>query len=418
MNKFLDNYEASGESNIHLVNSYLKELLDTWARFDAIQYEIEAFDKSEVACDELRGNYHAAVSRANRVIEKIPPTNPTPRASTVLAPMDIKLPEMRLPMFDGTIEKWSSFFDLFCSMIDRNSDLTSVQKLQYLRSTLSGKIAACLESLTTTDANYPDAIELLPSTLKDKKTIPFHTELLEFLEKRASYAPTVSYPSSPGVEKLRKPVREPRLARAFVTANMPQCQPDKLPTEVTYRPISVLAILSKLFERLLLNRLIRILREKRIVPQQHFGFHKQHSTIEQVHSTVNVIEVCLEKRMVYFAAFIDINEAFDKVWHMGLLYKIKQNLPYNYYNLLKSYLTDRFYQVNQNGKYSKIYLILVGVSQGSVLGPTLYQIYTADLPIDDNVLVATFANDTTFLASHENPAEASRFLQTAEQRKP
>ena len=55
----------------------------------------------------------------------------------------------------------------------------------------------------------------------------------------------------------------------------------------------------------------------------------------------------------------------------------------------------------------------MGVPQASVLGPTLYQIYTADLSVNENVLVATFADDTAFLASHENPVEASWFLQEA-----
>ncbi|KOC59852.1 hypothetical protein WH47_10766 [Habropoda laboriosa] len=68
---------------------------------------------------------------------------------------------MRLPTFDGTIEKWTSYFDIFCSMIDRNDDLTPVQKLQYLRSTVVGKAATCIQSLSITDANYADALELL-----------------------------------------------------------------------------------------------------------------------------------------------------------------------------------------------------------------------------------------------------------------
>ncbi|CAK9799191.1 hypothetical protein ANTPLA_LOCUS1925 [Anthophora plagiata] len=68
---------------------------------------------------------------------------------------------MRLPTFDRTIEHWSSFYDIFSSTIDRNDDLTPVQKLQYLRSTLTGKAAACIQSLSTTDANYTDALELL-----------------------------------------------------------------------------------------------------------------------------------------------------------------------------------------------------------------------------------------------------------------
>nr|XP_012143820.1 PREDICTED: uncharacterized protein LOC105662851 [Megachile rotundata] len=70
--------------------------------------------------------------------------------------MAIKLPEMRLPTFDGTIENWG------------NEDLTPVQKLQYLRSTLTGKAAICIGALTTTDANCTDAID----SLKEKFDCP------------------------------------------------------------------------------------------------------------------------------------------------------------------------------------------------------------------------------------------------------
>ena len=119
-------------------------------------------------------------------------------------------------------------------------------------------------------------------------------------------------------------------------------KPGKLPKEVTScRPISLLPILSKLFKRLLLNRLKSILTEKRIISQHQFRFRKQHSTIEQVHHIVSVIEESFEKRMVCSAAFIDISQAFDRVWRMGSLYKIKQNLLYCY-NLLKSYSTEVF----------------------------------------------------------------------------
>ncbi|XP_029054468.1 uncharacterized protein LOC114881773 [Osmia bicornis bicornis] len=68
---------------------------------------------------------------------------------------------MRLPTFDGAIEGWASFYDIFSSTIDRDEYLTPVQKLQYLRSTLTGKAAACIQALSTTDANYRDAIDLL-----------------------------------------------------------------------------------------------------------------------------------------------------------------------------------------------------------------------------------------------------------------
>ncbi|XP_076659915.1 uncharacterized protein LOC143363450 [Halictus rubicundus] len=75
--------------------------------------------------------------------------------------MAIKLLEMRLPSFDGNIEDWVAYFDTFTSTIDSNENLTPLQKLHYLRSTLHGKALKCISALNTTDANYYDAIELL-----------------------------------------------------------------------------------------------------------------------------------------------------------------------------------------------------------------------------------------------------------------
>lgn len=185
----------------------------------------------------------------------------------------------------------------------------------------------------------------------------------------------------------------------------------KSANEITgYRPISLLPCLSKVFEKLLIKILQPKVEEKNIVPEHQFGFKCQHSTIEQIHRIVNRIESNLEERKVCAAAFLDVSQAFDRVWHTGLLYKIKKDLP-EYYPLFKSYLEDRYFQVNYNGTLSKMYEIEAGVPQGSVLGPELYKIYTADLPCEDNTLTATFADDTAILASHEDPLQASALLQ-------
>jgi hypothetical protein len=98
-------------------------------------------------------------------------------------------------------------------------------------------------------------------------------------------------------------------------------------------------------------------------------------------------------------------------WHISLLYKLKATLPSPYYLLLKSYLTDRYYQVRYNGTYSDCHEVRSGVPQGSVLGPLLYLLFTADLPTTDTTTIATFADDTGLLAVHRDPAVASLRLQ-------
>jgi hypothetical protein len=70
-------------------------------------------------------------------------------------------------------------------------------------------------------------------------------------------------------------------------------------------------------------------------------------------------------------AFLDISQAFDKVWHAGLLYKLRQALPLNSFLILKSYLHNRHFLVKVGNDYSELTSIHAGVPQGSVLGQYL-----------------------------------------------
>ena len=71
--------------------------------------------------------------------------------------------------------------------------------------------------------------------------------------------------------------------------------------------------------------------------------------------------------------FLDISKAFDKVWHEGLLYKLKSfGISGNLLNLIKHYLTDRFQRVLLNGQCSNWQPVLAGVPQGSILGPLFF----------------------------------------------
>jgi len=108
----------------------------------------------------------------------------------------------------------------------------------------------------------------------------------------------------------------------------------------SYRPISLLPVLSKVFEKHFITRLQSILQSTQIIPDHQIGFRRTHATIEQVHRIVNTIHRALENKHYCTAAFLDISQAFDKVWHEGLLYKLKTFLPVNMYNILQSYLTN------------------------------------------------------------------------------
>jgi hypothetical protein len=85
-----------------------------------------------------------------------------------------------------------------------------------------------------------------------------------------------------------------------------------------YRPISLLLVTSKLFEKLLLKRIRNDLDLSTVIPDYQCGFREGHCTIQQTHRIVNKIATSLEEKTLCSAVFVDVAQAFDKVWHTGL----------------------------------------------------------------------------------------------------
>lgn len=189
-------------------------------------------------------------------------------------------------------------------------------------------------------------------------------------------------------------------------------KPGKPANNVTsYRPISLLPVLSKLYEKILIKRLKPIVETKKLIPNHQFGFREKHSTIDQVHRITYMIEQALEEKKVCTATFLDVEQAFDKVWHEGLNYKIRKYLPRQHSKLLESYLSNRYFRVRQEDSYSEIREIKAGVPQGSVLGPFLYTLYTCDIPKTEHDIIATFADDTGILSVGDTHQEAAEKAQ-------
>jgi hypothetical protein len=114
------------------------------------------------------------------------------------------------------------------------------------------------------------------------------------------------------------------------------------------------------------------------------------------------------------AVFLDIAQAFDRVWHRGLHHKLRSILPYHFYLLLKPYLTNRYFRVKHEDSYSELKLIKAGVPRGSVLGSVLYLLYINDVPTTLNSTMARFADDTAVMAIGETVENSTRKLQSAQ----
>ncbi|GFV25525.1 RNA-directed DNA polymerase from mobile element jockey [Trichonephila clavipes] len=171
----------------------------------------------------------------------------------------------------------------------------------------------------------------------------------------------------------------------------------------SYRPISLLPVLSKLAEKVILARLNDHLeREKILISEQH-GFRPRLSTSHQLLRVVEFIKEGNNKDECTAAVFLDIQKAFDRVWHTGLLFKlITYKIPPPLIFLLKSYISDRSFTVKINRTYSQFKKINAGVAQGSILAPTLFNLYVNDIIKNTNTQICLYADDTAILSRQRN----------------
>ncbi|CAB4031739.1 Hypothetical predicted protein, partial [Paramuricea clavata] len=173
--------------------------------------------------------------------------------------------------------------------------------------------------------------------------------------------------------------------------------PKKGPAEdvSNYRPISLLSLVSKVFERCVYNQLV-----SHISTQLHhlqFGFLRGKSTTSQLLHVLQDIHQALESRNQVDAVYLDFAKAFDKVSHKLLLIKLhKFGIRGDLLSWFENYLSGRYQRVTVLGETSGTLPVLSGVPQGSILGPLLFLVYVNDLPhsISGESTVAMFADDT------------------------
>ncbi len=168
----------------------------------------------------------------------------------------------------------------------------------------------------------------------------------------------------------------------------------------SYRPISMLSVLSKAFEKLLHCRLLDIL-PPTALPEHQFSFRAHHSTVDQIQIVTSTILSSLERKEFCAAALLEVSQAFDHIWHEGLMVKLSRLLPWNICLLLRNYLSNCSFFVIYGEHSSSPRPTTAGVPQRSVIGPLLYTLYTTDLPTPPDTTVASFADDTAILSSSD-----------------
>ena len=135
-----------------------------------------------------------------------------------------------------------------------------------------------------------------------------------------------------------------------------------------YRPVSLLPILGKIFERIIFNSIFEYLEENNLLCPNQSGFRPSDSCEYQLLSILHEIYKsfdCNPPKDVR-GIFLDLSKAFDRVWHDGLIYKSNHTGITGNLKLIESFLSNRFQQVVLNGQSSSWAPIYAGVSQGSI----------------------------------------------------
>lgn len=154
----------------------IQHLDELWRDFQAIQDQIEDLEEPEEEfCEDRRVFQNQYYALKASLISKIPPTPPPlPPPAAKNPPQslpNLRLPEIKIKEFSGNFDEWESFNDLFVSLIDSNQQLTMVQKLYYLRASVTGEAARMISSLDLTANNYRVAWNLLKTRFENKQML-------------------------------------------------------------------------------------------------------------------------------------------------------------------------------------------------------------------------------------------------------
>ena len=182
-------------------------------------------------------------------------------------------------------------------------------------------------------------------------------------------------------------------------------------TAKNYRPVSLLSVVSKVFEKLVNNRTVDHLEKCGLFSDFQYGFRSSRSTADLLTVVTDRIARAFNRSGATRAVALDISKAFDRVWHTDLLHKLKSyEISGQIFGLMSSFLSNKRLWVVLDGKSSQEYPVIAGFPQGSILRPTLFLLYINDLPDDVICDIAIYADDTTLYSKCDQASDLRQQL--------
>ena len=176
--------------------------------------------------------------------------------------------------------------------------------------------------------------------------------------------------------------------------------------------MSILTIISKIFERVVYDQVESYLDQKKLLYQFQSGFRSRYPTDTCLIHLTDFIKFQMDKGHFVGMVLLDLQKAFDTVDHSILLMKLEAlGLSQDITRWFQSYLSDRQQLVDVSGTLSSYSKITCGVPQGSILGPLLFLIYVNDMAgaLDQTLLL--YADDSAILVSDKDVTNIESLLQ-------
>ena len=252
----------------------------------------------------------------------------------------------------------------------------------------------------------PDEVKSIIDTLKTGKAAGpdnINNYILKTCARELSYPLSNLFNFSFSTSKVPKIWKQANVTPVFKKDDPTDCK--------NYRPISLLSTVGKVIEKIVHKHVFNFFKDNNVITSLQSGFVPGDSTVNQLVDIYNTFCKALDNGLEVRAIFCDISKAFDRVWHKGLLAKLKSvGITDSLLNWFQNYLRDRKQRVVLPGGLSEWENISAGVPQGSILGPLLFLVYINDIVQEINSTIRLFADDTSLYIIVESPEEAANTL--------